>query len=401
MTHFQKGLDSKSTSSTSGHVAMDRHRQKWICDHPRVLRGLWAFERAIPAEEPLPSMWFWFVKWFVHKVVLLKQNSHAVEMRWQFNTIQHSHDLSFNLCYFRWPEPEKTPRLRTLLRVQERVSGEIHETIHSLEELVTESLDDCSMVEILMAGYCKLCIIVVLPKPDCVKMWSVNCTIEGGRDGAKTVAELRLSRDLHAHAEDPCSLGTGTGTTVDHHQAEAAGKSYSGSRKGKAMVDPCWASTLKCQVGLIPCLEETEEWLGIFADFLTKLLVLRVSITSFGCTLNWQLILWEITSWFAWHFQEDVFVKQALASMGDLGLRKCTLTSLESRIEIQINEALERIHRFQAGETTGDLGCLFLRFKFAIARLSLNWLRCFLPNRMVRDWIVSTSMSCKSNHYNA
>ena len=40
-------------------------------------------------------------------------------------------------------------------------------------------------------------------------------------------------------------------------------------------------------------------------------------------------------------------MKQALASMGDLGLRKCTLTSLESRIEVQINEALERIHRFQ------------------------------------------------------
>ena len=43
-------------------------------------------------------------------------------------------------------------------------------------------------------------------------------------------------------------------------------------------------------------------------------------------------------------------MKQALASMGDdLGLQKCTLTSLESRIEVQINEALERIHRFQAG----------------------------------------------------
>lgn len=47
--------------------------------------------------------------------------------------------------------------------------------------------------------------------------------------------------------------------------------------------------------------------------------------------------------------KEDIFVKQALASMGDLGLQKCTLTSLESRIEVQINEALERIHRFQAG----------------------------------------------------
>ena len=30
--------------------------------------------------------------------------------------------------------------------MQERVSGEIHETIHSLEELVTESLDDCCLV---------------------------------------------------------------------------------------------------------------------------------------------------------------------------------------------------------------------------------------------------------------
>lgn len=49
-------------------------------------------------------------------------------------------------------------------------------------------------------------------------------------------------------------------------------------------------------------------------------------------------------------------MKQALASMGDdLGLQKCTLTSLESRIEVQINEALERIHRFQAG------GSVFLK----------------------------------------
>ena len=51
-------------------------------------------------------------------------------------------------------------------------------------------------------------------------------------------------------------------------------------------------------------------------------------------------------------------MKQALASMGDLGLRKCTLTSLESRMEVQINEALERIHRFQV-ERGWSMGAWF------------------------------------------
>lgn len=118
---------------------------------------------------------------------------------------------------------------KTLLRVQERVSGEIHETIHSLEELVTESLDDC-------------CHVIYTP------MLKIHAVLE------------------------------------------------------QVQVQLLTTTKLKQQVGLIPVLEETEE---------------------------------------------DIFVKQALASMGDLGLRKCTLTSLESRMEVQINEALERIHRFQ------------------------------------------------------
>jgi len=119
---------------------------------------------------------------------------------------------------------------KTLLRVQERVSGEIHETIHTLEELVVESLDDC-------------CHAIYTP------MLKIHAVLE------------------------------------------------------QVQIQLLTTTKLKQQVGLIPVLEETEE---------------------------------------------DIFVKQALASMGDdLGLQKCTLTSLESRIEVQINEALERIHRFQ------------------------------------------------------
>ena len=60
---------------------------------------------------------------------------------WQNRVLRCNCDFPWNIGL---PKPKNSLDLsRTLLRVQERVSGEIHETIHTLEELVVESLDDC------------------------------------------------------------------------------------------------------------------------------------------------------------------------------------------------------------------------------------------------------------------
>lgn len=68
----------------------------------------------------------------------------------------------------------------------------------------------------------------------------------------------------------------------------------------------------------------------------------------------------------------------------DLGLQKCTLTSLESRIEVQINEALERIHRFQAG------GSVFLKpFFFSESSKSDELMSC--------EFCISMSSMCFEN----